>query len=60
MDTEDQFNGKDAKTKSSKKGKTKPQAARQQKARIDALRKELKANGVSDCDKSLKRRKQKK
>jgi hypothetical protein len=59
MDTEDRYNGKDAKVKSSKKGKFKPQAARQQKARIDALRKELKANGPSDCDKSLKRRKTK-
>ncbi len=59
MDKEDTFNNRDAKVKSSKKGKNKPQAARQQRARINALRKDLKANGQSECDKSLKRRKQK-
>jgi hypothetical protein len=59
MDIEDRYNGKDAVSKSAKKGKFKPVAARQQKARIDALRKDLKANGLSDCDKSLKRRKTK-
>jgi hypothetical protein len=57
MDAEDRYNKSDAVSKSAKRGKLKPVAARQQKARIDALRRDLKSNGVSDCDKSLKRRK---
>ena len=56
MDIEDKFIPKDEKDKSSKKGKNKPQAARQLKAQRDSLRKKLKANGESECGKNLKRK----